>query len=219
MDEEYDEVNVAWLKEWKTDQNARELTRMSKFILAKKDGGESFKRNFAIYLVNYLFSRSKNFYCSKSVLKYVKDVNRIASLDWCQLVLDKLISSHDFDTAVMKEVVADLRSAHLGFAKIQLKQQPDNDDGGPLFSPTLALREPDSEAQILVTTSVADASVSIKKEDHHENVLMDQAKKKMNKNASMLSFSLGLGLSQPDSQSPVPQSTSVPDLSTTREKA
>ena len=66
---------------------------MSKFILAKKDGGEGFKRNFAIYLVNYFFSKSKNRCCSKFVLKYMKDVNRIASLDWYRLVLDKLISN------------------------------------------------------------------------------------------------------------------------------
>ncbi|KAJ8425375.1 hypothetical protein Cgig2_011759 [Carnegiea gigantea] len=96
---------------------------------------ESFKRNFVIYLVNYFFNGSKNCYCSKSVLKYVKDVKRIASLDWCHFVLDKLIIS-----------------------------QPNNDDGGPSFSPTLALRELDIKAQIPTTTTVADASVSVEKD-------------------------------------------------------
>ncbi|KAJ8439651.1 hypothetical protein Cgig2_021663 [Carnegiea gigantea] len=47
-DREYDEVHAAW----KIEHNAPELTRMPKFILAKKDGGDSFKRNFFIYLVN-----------------------------------------------------------------------------------------------------------------------------------------------------------------------
>ncbi|KAJ8424498.1 hypothetical protein Cgig2_020043 [Carnegiea gigantea] len=63
------------------------------FIPAKKAGCESFKRNVIIYLVNYIFNGSKNCYCSKSMLKYVKDVTWITSLDWCQFVLDKLISS------------------------------------------------------------------------------------------------------------------------------
>ncbi|KAJ8424215.1 hypothetical protein Cgig2_033099 [Carnegiea gigantea] len=93
MDKEYDEVNVVWLKEWKINQNALELTRMLEFILANKDRGENFKRNFIIYLVNYLFNGSKSCYCNKSVLKYIKDMNQIASLDWCQFVLDKLINS------------------------------------------------------------------------------------------------------------------------------
>ncbi|KAJ8421090.1 hypothetical protein Cgig2_025553 [Carnegiea gigantea] len=84
MDEEYDE---------KIDHSAPELTQIPEFILAKKDEGESFKRNFIVYLVNCFFNRAKNRYCSKSILKYVKDVNRFASLNWCQFVLDKLISS------------------------------------------------------------------------------------------------------------------------------
>ncbi|KAJ8429513.1 LOW QUALITY PROTEIN: hypothetical protein Cgig2_016245 [Carnegiea gigantea] len=67
------------------------LTRMPEFILAKKYGGKSFKGNFIIYLVNYFFSGSKNCYCGKSILKYVKDVNQIAFLDWCKFVVQKLI--------------------------------------------------------------------------------------------------------------------------------
>ncbi|KAJ8426846.1 hypothetical protein Cgig2_010868 [Carnegiea gigantea] len=76
-DEEYDEVHAAWVKEWKIQHNAPELTRMPVSILAKKDGGESFKRNFIIYLANCFFSRPKNCYYSKSILKYVKDVNQM----------------------------------------------------------------------------------------------------------------------------------------------
>ncbi|KAJ8426636.1 hypothetical protein Cgig2_020572 [Carnegiea gigantea] len=143
-------------------------------------GRESFKRNFIIYLVNCFFNGSKNRCCSKSLLIYIKNVNWIASLDWFQFVLDKLINS-----------------------------QPNKDDGSPPFSPTLVLREPDIEAQILIITSVAEASVSIKREDYREKVLMDQAKKEMNKDNSMPSFTLGLGPSQLDNQSSVPQTTSV----------
>ncbi|KAJ8423166.1 hypothetical protein Cgig2_023233 [Carnegiea gigantea] len=67
----------------------------------------------------------------------------------------------------------DLLMVQLEFAKLQLKQQPNEDDGVPSFSPILALHEPDSEAQILATTSVADTSVSLEEEDHHENVPLD----------------------------------------------
>ncbi|KAJ8425624.1 LOW QUALITY PROTEIN: hypothetical protein Cgig2_018409 [Carnegiea gigantea] len=79
---EYDEVHATWVKEWKLHHNAQELTRMLELILAKKDRGESFKRNFIIYLVSYFFSGPKNRNCNKSILKYVKDVNQIAFLDW-----------------------------------------------------------------------------------------------------------------------------------------
>ncbi|KAJ8424214.1 hypothetical protein Cgig2_033098 [Carnegiea gigantea] len=80
-DEEYDEVHAAWAKEWKIEHTAPELIRMLEFILAKKDKGESFKRNFIIYLVNCCFNGPKNRYCRKSILKFIKDINQIASLD------------------------------------------------------------------------------------------------------------------------------------------
>jgi len=92
-DEEYNQMPVAWVKEWKIEHTALELTHILKFILVKKDSGESFKRNFIMYLVNCFLSRLKNRYCSKSILKYVKDVNKIASLDWCKFTVHKLISS------------------------------------------------------------------------------------------------------------------------------
>ncbi|KAJ8434370.1 hypothetical protein Cgig2_031616 [Carnegiea gigantea] len=92
-DQEYDEVHAAWVKEWKIEHTVPELTCMLEFILAKKDSGVSFRRNLIIYLVNYFFSGPKNRYYRKSILKYVKDVNQIASLDWCKFVVQKLIRS------------------------------------------------------------------------------------------------------------------------------
>ncbi|KAJ8434369.1 hypothetical protein Cgig2_031615 [Carnegiea gigantea] len=86
MDDEYNE-------EWKLQKNASELTRMPEFILSPQKWGESFNRNFIIYLVNCFFSGPKNRYCNKSILKYLKDVSQIPSLDWCQFVVDKLITS------------------------------------------------------------------------------------------------------------------------------
>ncbi|KAJ8425614.1 hypothetical protein Cgig2_005293 [Carnegiea gigantea] len=47
-------------------ESSRSLTdkEYDEFIPAKKDGGESFKRNFIIYLVNCIFSGQKNHYCN-----------------------------------------------------------------------------------------------------------------------------------------------------------
>ncbi|KAJ8439955.1 hypothetical protein Cgig2_013582 [Carnegiea gigantea] len=105
----------------------------------------------------------KNSYRSKSVLKYVKDFtleklinsvrhykeNKAAKdvhLDGPLFFLMVLYLDIDFNIAVMKEVIADLHNAHMEFPKLQLKQQPNKDDGGPLFNPTFALHEPHGEA-------------------------------------------------------------------------
>ncbi|KAJ8423463.1 hypothetical protein Cgig2_010795 [Carnegiea gigantea] len=69
------------------------------------------------------------------------------------------------NTMVMKATV-ELHNAHMEFVKLQPKQQPNKDDGGRSFSPTLALSQPDSEAPILATTSVTDSSVDVDKEEH-----------------------------------------------------
>ena len=65
---------------------------------------------------------------------------------------------------------------------------------------------------------MTEASVSVEREDYCENMLMDQAKREMNKDNSMPSFSLGLGPSQLDNQSSVPQTTFMPDPNTDLEK-
>ncbi|KAJ8427649.1 hypothetical protein Cgig2_010662 [Carnegiea gigantea] len=160
---------------------------------------------------------SKNQYCGKSVLKYVKDVNWIASLAYCQFALSKLISSvrHYKESKATKGTFIVLIWSSQSFNRSSNQTRmmvvfP--------FSLTLALREPDSEAQISAATSVADASVNVKKEEQRENVLMNQAKKEMKKDDCITSFSLGLELSQSDSQSPVPQTTFVPDPKIAGEK-
>ncbi|KAJ8420213.1 hypothetical protein Cgig2_033076 [Carnegiea gigantea] len=169
---EYNKVHAAWLKEWKLQKNNPELTRMPDFILTQKDRGDSFKRNFIIYL--------------------------IASLDWCKFIVDKLITS----VRHYKESTA-------------AKGRVENDLCAPSFSPALSLDKPVGEAEILGDTLVSNASIIVKKEEHHEDVVLDQPKSVTKKDHSMPSCSLGLGLSQPDSQSPVPYNTSVPNLSAT----
>ncbi|KAJ8423746.1 hypothetical protein Cgig2_031336 [Carnegiea gigantea] len=72
-----------------------------------------------------LFHGPKNRYYSKSILKYVKDVNQITSLDWCKFVVLKLISNvrhykdnrvsaiSEHQNAAMKEAAAELRTASI----------------------------------------------------------------------------------------------------------
>ncbi|KAJ8439956.1 hypothetical protein Cgig2_013583 [Carnegiea gigantea] len=146
-DEVYHEVHAAWLKEWKINQNTLELTCMSEFILAKKDRGESFKRNFIICLVNCFFSGLKNRYCSKFVLKYMKD-----------FALGKLITNvrHYKESKAAKgvhfdgplffvmEADVELHNAWMESAKLQLKQQPNKDDNGPSLRPISAVAQPNS---------------------------------------------------------------------------
>ena len=69
--------------------------------------------------------------------------------------------SKDFNTGVMMEAVAKLHSAHMKFAKLQPKQPPNKDNGGPSFSPTLVLSQPNNEASLLATMFMADASISM----------------------------------------------------------
>ncbi|KAJ8421665.1 hypothetical protein Cgig2_007970 [Carnegiea gigantea] len=155
----YEEVPAVWLKEWEIDQNASELVRMSEFILAKKDGGESFKRNFIIYL-------------------------------WIEELLLQQVCPEICEECELDRIPR--------LMPVRTGQQPNRDNVGPSFSPTLALSGPNSEAQILVTTSMVNASISVDKEEHRENILMDQAKKEMKRDDSLPSFSVGLGLSQPN---------------------
>ncbi|KAJ8420707.1 hypothetical protein Cgig2_000530 [Carnegiea gigantea] len=136
----------------------------------------------------------ENRYCNKSILKYLKDVNEIVSLDWCQFVLDKLITS----VRHYKESIA-------------AKGKVNDDLCAPSFSPTILLDKLDGKAEISGDTFVSDASIIIKKEEHHEDVVLDQPKNIIKKDHSMPSYSLGLGLSQLDNQSPVPQNTPMPD--------
>jgi len=89
-----------------------------------------------------------------------------------------------------------------------------NDPCAPSFSPTVPLDRPDDEAEILGDTLVSDASIIVEKEEHHADVVLDQPKSIIKKDLNMPSYSLGLGLSQSDSQSSIPQNSSVPDPST-----
>ncbi|KAJ8420230.1 hypothetical protein Cgig2_030246 [Carnegiea gigantea] len=140
---------------------------------------------------------STNRYSNKSVLKHMKDMNQIAYLNSYQFIFNKLINS----VRRYKESKAT--------KGLQPKQQPNQDDDGPSFNPTLVVGQTDSEALILVATSMAEASVTTNKEDHYEQVLMGQMKEELN---------LGQVLSQLDSQCPSPASTSVPNPNTIDEQ-
>ncbi|KAJ8437686.1 hypothetical protein Cgig2_028624 [Carnegiea gigantea] len=115
---------------------------------------------------------------NKSILKFVKEITQITSLDWCQFVLDKLITS------------------------VRHYKETSNDSGAPLFKPTLSVHRPDNEDQTSGVALVIDASVTVEKEDHREDVVLDQPNNVIKKDDSIPSYSLRLGLSQPDTQSP-----------------
>ncbi|KAJ8424730.1 hypothetical protein Cgig2_011962 [Carnegiea gigantea] len=105
-----------------------------------------------------------------SLLKYVKDMSQITSQDWCQFILEKLISNvrHYKERKAAKVVHFD----------------------GPLFF-------------VIASSPIQQ--------------VMDQAKQELKKASSISSFTLVLGVSQPDTQSPVPTSRSVPDQNIVRE--
>jgi len=71
------------------------------------------------------------------------------------------------------EVVVELQGVHMDFVKVRAKQQSNKDDSGPSFSPTITLSQPKNQSQILTTTSMVDTSISIEKDEHREDVVMD----------------------------------------------
>ncbi|KAJ8421368.1 LOW QUALITY PROTEIN: hypothetical protein Cgig2_025251 [Carnegiea gigantea] len=110
----------------------------------KKTGGESFKRNFIIYLVNCFINGPKNRYYSKSILKYVKEGSQIASLDY---------------------------SRRYKKSKAAKEDKESSNDGAPSFRPTLTLQKLDSEDQFLGTTSVAAPALLLKRKTTPNDVI------------------------------------------------
>ncbi|KAJ8421699.1 LOW QUALITY PROTEIN: hypothetical protein Cgig2_002596 [Carnegiea gigantea] len=196
MDRSFRSQHLTCMRRWVSLWGERESLK-SRSLQWTTNGGESFKRNFIIYLVNCFFNGPKNRYCSKSILKYHKNVSQIPSLDWCQFVVDKLITS-----------VRHYKGSTAPKGKVN------NDFSAPSFISIVPLDKPSGKGQIQADTLVFDANVIIEKEKYREDVVLDQLKSVMKEDPSMLSCSLGLGLSQPDSQSLVPQNTSVPNPST-----
>ncbi|KAJ8425376.1 LOW QUALITY PROTEIN: hypothetical protein Cgig2_011760 [Carnegiea gigantea] len=131
-DEEYDEVHAVWLKEWKINQNAPEITRMPKFILAK---GDSLKRNFIIYSVNYFFNGSRKLILQQIRAKICEgcELNCIPrqvlvrfgqAYQHCEALqgdTDGVPTISECHDAVMKEAAAELHSACMEFTKLQAK--------------------------------------------------------------------------------------------------
>ncbi|KAJ8425623.1 hypothetical protein Cgig2_018408 [Carnegiea gigantea] len=71
--------------------------------------------------------RPRSHYCSRTILKFVKDVTQIASLDWCQFVLDKLITSvrhYKESTAVNRELSMKKPAENKSKEVKQKKQSP-----------------------------------------------------------------------------------------------
>ncbi|KAJ8423773.1 hypothetical protein Cgig2_034197 [Carnegiea gigantea] len=59
-DAKYNKVLNAWRKDWNLQDGTPKLSQMPQYILSQTDAGESFKRNFVMYMVSYFFNGSKN---------------------------------------------------------------------------------------------------------------------------------------------------------------
>ncbi|KAJ8424963.1 hypothetical protein Cgig2_000550 [Carnegiea gigantea] len=88
----------------------------------------------------------------------------------------------------------------------------------PLFNLGLGLSQLKSQSPIVMSMSIADADIGGERDEHHEEVVQDHPKQESKKDDSTPSFSLGLGLSQLDSQSSFAASTSILDQKTISEK-
>ena len=82
-DVKYNEVLAAWRKEWNLQDGTTKLSQMPQYILSQTDAGESFKRNFVLYMVSCFFNGSKNVHCAPYFVKNVANVEDIATIDWC----------------------------------------------------------------------------------------------------------------------------------------
>ncbi|KAJ8429061.1 hypothetical protein Cgig2_025050 [Carnegiea gigantea] len=67
-DTKYNEVLLAWRKEWNLQDGTPKLSHMPQYILSQADVGESFKRNFVLYMVSCFFLRFKE--CTLRTLFY-----------------------------------------------------------------------------------------------------------------------------------------------------
>ena len=62
-DATYNQVLDAWRKDWNLKDGTPKLNQMPQYILRHADAGESFKRNFVMYMVSCFFNGSKNVHC------------------------------------------------------------------------------------------------------------------------------------------------------------
>ncbi|XP_019188585.1 PREDICTED: uncharacterized protein LOC109182830 [Ipomoea nil] len=64
-------------------------------VRAEVDGGDWFKRHFAMLVVSTLVSCMTNRYANQMYFDCFDDVLRIHELNWCKLLLDSLVETHD----------------------------------------------------------------------------------------------------------------------------
>jgi len=92
-DAKYNKVFSAWIKEWSLQDGNPKLSQMPHYILSQADAGESFKRNFVLYMVSCFFNGLKNVDCAQYFAKNVANVEDIATIYWCQYTIDRLCES------------------------------------------------------------------------------------------------------------------------------
>ncbi|KAJ8421727.1 LOW QUALITY PROTEIN: hypothetical protein Cgig2_024260 [Carnegiea gigantea] len=92
-DLDYNVVISTWRKEWNLRDETPLLDKMLDYILKLTDAGESFKRNFILYMVSCFFNGSKNPHFASYFAKNAANVEEILAIDWCQCTIDKLCES------------------------------------------------------------------------------------------------------------------------------
>ncbi|KAJ8434076.1 hypothetical protein Cgig2_007591 [Carnegiea gigantea] len=119
-DATYNQVLDAWRRDWNLQDRTPKLSQMPQYILSQTDIGESFKRNFVMYMISCFFNGSKNVHCSPYFAKNEAHVEDIASIDWCQYTIDILCESvkkraSNFDGPILFLMVSSLYYIRISF--------------------------------------------------------------------------------------------------------
>ena len=88
---------IAVISKWRKEQNLEDgttkLSKMLQYILNQTDVGESFEKNFVLYVVSCFFNGLKNIYCASYFVQNIANVEDIAIINWCQYTIDRLCKS------------------------------------------------------------------------------------------------------------------------------
>ena len=88
-----DMQNIA--KAVKKDRNSIYATDLQDQLDTDVDGGELFKKVFLVLLDSVLISPSANGICDGRILDYIDNISNVRKYNWCNYVLNVLITAHD----------------------------------------------------------------------------------------------------------------------------
>ncbi|KAJ8427170.1 hypothetical protein Cgig2_024702 [Carnegiea gigantea] len=98
-DAKYNKVLDAWRKDWNLQDGTPKLSLMPQYILSQTNAGESFKRNFVMYMVSCFFNGSKNLLSEDFgiEIRNAIDLSTVAAGHWKELTQDTA-NYHPCDT-------------------------------------------------------------------------------------------------------------------------